>query len=124
MYTALVSPDYAERFGQAVTVAGGFIAHGLISPHTGESPHQGWFYALLPGRPEAADPAEVAPFPHTGMEEILSGERNRYLEMARRHNDPVWRDAASAVADMLHCLRRSDLNRPADERPRECATGG
>ncbi len=124
MYTALVSPDYAERFGQAVTVAGGFIAHGLISPYREETPGNGWFFALLPGQPESADQASVQPLPASQVERILQEEKQRYLELSRDENDPVWDDAASVVTDMLHCLRRAEITGPnAGVQPREHAAG-
>ncbi len=110
MFTALVSPQYAERYGQATTVAGGFIAHGLVPPHRGsDDGHNGWFYALLPGRPDAASPEHVRSFPAGQLELVLRGERDRYLQMARTDGDAVWADAAAAIDDMISCLHRAQV---------------
>lgn len=109
MFTALVSPQYAERHGQAVTVAGGFIAHGLVPPHRGNGEPTGWFYALLPGTPESADSEHVEPFPAERMAAILRAERDRYRDMERSDGDSVWADAAAAIDDMIDCLGRSQL---------------
>ncbi len=110
MFTALVSPQYAERNGQATTVAGGFIAHGLVPPHRDNGEQIGWFYALLPGRPESADPDHVRPFPAERLEAVLVSERDRYLEMAHADGDSVWADAAAAIGDMIGCLHRARLH--------------
>ncbi|MFP4147653.1 MAG: hypothetical protein ACLFSI_08075 [Halorhodospira sp.] len=110
MFTALVSPQYAERNGQATTVAGGFIAHGLVPPHRDQGEHSGWFYALLPGSPASTDPEHVQPFPATRLEAILEAERERYRQMARVDGDSVWADAASAISDMISCLHRARLH--------------
>lgn len=110
MFTALVSPQYAERHSQAVTVAGGFVAHGLVPPHRGRGERSGWFYALLPGSPESADPDHIEPFPAERMEHILRAERDRYREMAQADGDAVWEDAASALDDMIGCLHRAGVS--------------
>ncbi|ABM60970.1 hypothetical protein [Halorhodospira halophila] len=109
MFTALVSPQYAERNGQATTVAGGFIAHGLVPPHRDHGEQTGWFYALLPGRPDSVDPEHVRPFPADQLEAVLLAERDRYLEMAQSDGDAVWADAAAAIGDMIGCLHRAQL---------------
>ncbi|MBK1734601.1 hypothetical protein CKO15_04735 [Halorhodospira abdelmalekii] len=105
MFTALVSPEYAERYGQNTAVAGGFIAHGLVPSHRSNEPYTGWFYALLPGSPEEADTAHVRPFPANRMEAILRAERDRYLAMAHADDDSVWADAAASIDDMIACLQ-------------------
>ncbi len=109
MFTALVSPQYAERHRQATTVAGGFIAHGLVPPHGGSGEPSGWFYALLPGTSESADPEHVQPFSAERMEQILRAERDRYLAMAHKDGDTVWGEAAHAIDDMIGCLHRAQL---------------
>ncbi|GEM_PF-1967647 len=113
MFTALVSPDYADRYGQATAVAGGFIAHGLVPPHRDRGEQAGWFYALLPGEPDSADPEHVQPFPAERLEAILEAERDRYLEMAQVDGDSVWADAAGAIGDMINCLHRAGVQAQA-----------
>lgn len=108
MYTALVSPEYAERNAQAITVAGGFIARGLAAPHAGDATGPVRYCALLPGHPPTEDPGrEVVPFPEDQMEALLVAERDRYLRMHHSDGDAVWEHAASVLEDMLRCLRRN-----------------
>lgn len=106
MFTALVTPEYAERHSQAVAVAGGFIAHGLVPPQRDGRDGALRFHALLPGAPGSEAEAEVTPIPADEMRGILETERDRYLDMAGRDRDQVWRNAADAIDDMLRCLRR------------------
>ncbi|BAU58233.1 hypothetical protein LRD18_05650 [Halorhodospira halochloris] len=105
MFTALVSPEYAERHNQEKIFAeGGFIAHGIVPANRDTDAYTGWFYALLPGSPEEANREQVRPLPAEDVASILRAERDRYNEMALSDGDSVWADAARRIDDMLYRL--------------------
>lgn len=117
MFTALVSPAYAEQLNRDQAVAqGGFVAHGLVPAKRNTKEYTGWFYALLPGSPEEANPEHVRPLPAEKVAAILRDERDRYHEMTESDGDTVWADAAQSIEDMLHRLTSArELSTSDDE---------
>lgn len=105
MFTALVSPEYAEKRSQdKIVAAGGFIAHGMVPAKRNSEGYTGWFYALLPESEEEANPEHVRSLPSAQVENKLRAERDRYHEMAQSDGDSVWADAAQSIDDMLRRL--------------------
>lgn len=107
MFTALVSPEYAEQHGHKAAVEGGFIAHGLVPQQRNKQDYTDWFYALLPGAADEADDRHIRPVAAEQVERVLRTERDRYREMAQSDGDTVWADAAASIDDMLVSLNRA-----------------
>ncbi|ABI56942.1 hypothetical protein ACN2MM_08700 [Alkalilimnicola ehrlichii MLHE-1] len=111
MYTALISPRYADRIETAAREAGGFVARGLMARHPAQPDTANWFYALLPD--QAPEDPEVVPYPADAVIHALEAERERYRAMARQHPDTLWQEAIRALDDLL-----GRLHQQAPECPR------
>lgn len=107
MYTALISPQYADCIETKARRKGGFVARGLLTRHPArpDSPH--CLYALLPG--QAPEDPHVLPCPADAVITALEAERQRYRVMARKHPDTLWQDAIQALDEMLERVHHQRL---------------